>query len=390
MTEMEKDEHVQTPPPECIDKHLWDYSIHLIGPGPRATKQIQACSKRGVPVHMKTEAETGFEGVHLPHLPCVDRWLQRAESMASCGAAGAWTFPNFRRFHASTAAEVFKWRYWSPAPDPERLLGDLAARIAGERTGPKLREAWRLASEAIEYSPELPPYYSGPAHLGPAHPMCCDPGAELPDVFLGRYLFWAEIAFEEGMKLRPTYLIDPRGEPVEDFAACHQRMAEFLGQAAALVDEVDPLVPAACRLSFSTEASSIRWFYRTERTHANFYKSCAIRDQFFPKQPATDEQASQSDASVPLEASVSRRTLDTQRHAGETGKHLLEQWRDVLLDELENTRAALPLAAADVRLDCQYGRDHSFSHTTDMIRAKLELLEGEVGVLLPDIASKIA
>ena len=89
MTEMEKDERVRTPPPQCIDKRLWDYSIHLIGPGPRASKQIAACHERGVPVHMKTEGETGFEGVRLPHLPCVDRWLQRAESMANCGAAGA-------------------------------------------------------------------------------------------------------------------------------------------------------------------------------------------------------------------------------------------------------------------------------------------------------------
>ena len=387
MTEMEKDERVRTPPPQCIDKRLWDYSIHLIGPGPRASKQIAACHERGVPVHMKTEVETGFEGVRLPHLPCVDRWLQRAESMANCGAAGAWTFPNFRPFYASTAAEIFKWRYWSPAPEPEPLLSDMAARIAGEKAGPRLRRSWHFVSEAIDYSPELPPYYTGPAYLGPAHPMCCDPAAPLPDIFLGRFLFQAEVALEEGMKLRPTYLIDRRGEPVEDFAACHERMAHLLGQAAAQVDEADALVPAACRLSFNAEASSIRWFYRTARTHSNFYKSCAIRDQYFPKQMAKIGPEPRNEPSALSDASAIRPPLDIERQKGKTDKPLLDQWRDVLLDELENTRAALPLAEADVRLDCKYGRDHSFSHMADMIRAKLKLLDDEIGTLLPKIGS---
>ena len=386
MTEMEKDEIVQTPPPERIDKHLWDYSIHLIGPGLRASKQIAACKDRGVPVHIKTEAETGFEGVRLPHLPCIDRWLRRAESMAACGAAGAWSFPNFRPLYASTAAEIFKWRFWSPAPDAERLLCELAARIAGADGGPKLRRAWRLASEAIDYSPELAPYYMGPAYLGPAHPMCCDPRAELPRVFLGRQLFWAEISFEEGMKLRSTCLIDRRGDPVEKFAACYERMAHLLGQAAAYVDEADPLVPAACRLPFNAEASSIRWFYRTARTHSNFYKSCAIRDQVFLKETVSDRPAPSGDQSLQLDEPVLRRKLGVEQHQGDTGRHLFERWRQVLLDELQNTRAALPLAEADVRLDCKYGRDHSFSHTSDMIRAKLELLEQEIETLLPQIS----
>ena len=159
---------------------------------------------------------------------------------------------------------------------------------------------------------------------------------------------------------------------------------------AALIDEADPLVPAACRLSFSAEASSIRWFYRTQRTHSNFYRSCAVRDRFFPRSSAEDTRSSQDDPSAPLEGSTVRRALDVRGHTDEAATRLLAQWRRVLWDELENTRAALPLAEADVRLDCQYGRDHSFSHVTDMIRAKLELLEAEIDVLLPDIASKIA
>ena len=53
---------------------------------------------------------------------------------------------------------------------------------------------------------------------------------------------------------------------------------------------------------------------------------------------------------------------------------LLERWREVLMDERENTRAALPIMEADVRLDPQYGFDHCFSPGAAMLRAKLALL----------------
>jgi hypothetical protein len=67
---------------------------------------------------------------------------------------------------------------------------------------------------------------------------------------------------------------------------------------------------------------------------------------------------------------------------------LLERWEQVLLDEKANAEAALPLVERDMRLDCYYGTDHRFSHMADMIRAKLGLLEAEIGAILPDIGRR--
>jgi hypothetical protein len=41
-----------------------------------------------------------------------------------------------------------------------------------------------------------------------------------------------------------------------------------------------------------------------------------------------------------------------------------------------------------VRLDCKYGGDHTFSHTADMIRAKLGILESEIAGVLPALAAR--
>ena len=359
-TEIEKDEYIDKG--DGVEKHLWDYSIDLIGPGERASEQVEACRQADIPIYMKSEPELGFEAARLPHIPCMDRWADRAAALVSCGADGAWVFPAFRPLYGTSAAEINKLFWWTPVPPKEDVLQRLAARIAGDQAGPRLRRAWACVSSAIEYSPELPPYYTGPTYTGPAHPMCADPEAELPAVFHGLYLFRAEAQDAEGLKSHPTFCVDARGD-VPVLERFYRRMEEHLHQAVEQVDAAVPLVAERCRRTFAAEVSSIRWFYHTIRTTANFYTSCRLRDQL--RQLMTAE---------PLDAVEVR--------------PLYEQWRQTLLDERANARAALPVAREDVRLDFYYGSDHTFPHLAEMLEAKLELLERELNEVLPETARR--
>jgi hypothetical protein len=362
-TEIEKDEYVEKP--GGVRKHLWDYSIDLIGPGERAKQQITACRAAGIPIYTKSEPELGFEAPRLPHIPCLDRWLERAEALASCGADGAWVFPAFRPCYGTSAAESYKLMWWDPVPDRSTALDQLARRIAGREAGPHLREAWQFVSQAIAYSPELPPYYTGPYYLGPAHPMIADPGAELPQVFYGRYLFMAEISDKEGLPLRPTFDTKPRGD-VEKFGAMYRQMRDTLARAVEAIEKAKPLVPGRCRLPFAAEESPIRWFHHTARTQANFYESCSLRDRILVIAARSDRSPEQI----------------------EEASELLERWKSVLEDELANTEAALPVVQNDMRLDFYYGGDHTFPHAADMIQAKLDMLRNEITAFLPSLAVK--
>jgi hypothetical protein len=315
-----------------------------------------------VPVYVKSEPELSFEAPRLPHVACLDLWFERAEAMGSCGASGAWVFPAFRPLYGTSAAEVYKYLWWEPTLPADQILNQLAARIAGAPAGPLLRQAWQLVSQSIEHAPELPTFYTGPYYLGPCHPMCADPNAMLPDVFYGRFLFWAEMKPEDGLARKPTILTAPRGD-VPVFLQSYRRMETLLRGASEAADKAAPLVPDACRLMFEAEVSSIHWFYRTARTHANFYESCQLRDRLL--QPGVEE-------------------TDEATRAG-----LWQRWHEVLRDEEENTRAALPLAEADVRLDCYYGGDHNFSHSADMIRAKLEIIKQEIEEFLPAVRDRV-
>ncbi len=365
-TEIEKDEYVLKP--GGIRKHLWDYSIDLIGPGPRAKKQIELCKAAGIGVHLKSEPEISLEAVGVPHIPCMDRWLDRAEALASCGADGAWVFPAFKPCYGTSAAEVSKLVWWTPAAPKEELLQSFAARIAGKQAGPHLRKAWGYVSKAMELTPMIPSYYKGPYYLGPAHPMCADLSAKLPKVFYGQFLFRGEATDEEGLKLRPTFDTSPLGAGDADVLMdYYRRMEKLLKKAVDEVDAARPLVQKRHNLMFEAECSPMRWMYHTARTEANFRESCQIRDRLF----ALAKQEAQS----PQELAKARKDY--------------KRWREILLDEKENAQAALGVMEADVRLDFYYGGDHTFSHGSDMIRAKIKIIDEEINDFLPSFAKKL-
>jgi hypothetical protein len=365
LTEVEKSEVIAKP--GGVQKSIWDYSIDFIGPATRTKQQIAACAAQGVPVYLKSEPELSFEAPRLPQIPCMDRWADRAEVLASCGADGAWVFPAFRPFYGTSTAEINKLVWWTPVPDREKLLQDLARRIAGPRAAANLRDAWKEVSAAIAYSPELPSYYTGPYYLGPMHPMCANRKAALPEVFYGQYLFRAEHKDSEGLKKEPTFIVDPGGD-LGVFADYYSKMDECLARAANRIREATPLVDKRHRLTFDSEASPILWFHHTARTHSNFYKSCAFREA--------------------ITATLNKPSKSVEERAEALAN--ITHWKEILEDEKRNTQEALPLLQQDMRLDPYYGGDHTFSHGAAMIDAKLMILADEIHNYLPSLESKLS
>jgi hypothetical protein len=340
---------------EGVNKLLWDYSIDLPGPGRLAHEQLNACHDQGVAIHFKSEPELAFEASKLPGVPCLDRWAARANALASSDADGAWVFPWFVPCFGASTSEVFSYFWWQPAPDPEELLQRLADRIAGRQAGPHLRQAWRYASQAMDYSPEIGPYFTGAYYLGPAHPMCADPAAQLP----------AEFTTVGGA----SFVLAPTGN-VPLFARFYRKMADSLALAAREIDLADEVFQQTGRVAYDAEASNLRWLYHTFRSTANYYESCLLRDQLL----ALAHEQEQSP------------------RPGTEAQALYTQWRNVLLDERENARAALSVMAADMRLDFYYGfagyAAPGKAHGADMIRKKLEILETEVTKFLPTVARR--
>lgn len=353
LTEIEKDETLVKE--GGVKKAIWDYSIDLIGPTDRAKRQIAACKAAGVGVYLKSEPELAFEAPGLPYIPCMDRWFDRADALAASGADGAWVLAWFRPNQGSTSAEVYKYASWSPTPDQETLLANLATRIAGsEQAALHLRRAWAHVSEAILWSPELPPYFLGPYYLGPTHPMFADPRGEIPACFKAKSEFAAH------------FLTEARGN-VEVFGRYYRNMEHTLLQAVNELNAAAPAVPRRCRAVFQAEDLPTRWFYHTARTHANFYESCMLRDFLL---------------------AFAKRDTKTGEEMAEA-KTKYDRWRAVLEDERKNTQTAIVIVTRDSRLDVHNTRDGAaLAPATDLMRKKLALLNHELEVFLPCCAEK--
>ena len=365
LTEIEKDEVV--PKSDGVKKVLWDYSIDLIGPGSRAKEQIALCKSQGLHVYLKSEPELAFEASGLPHIPCMDRWAARADALASSGATGSWVFPAYLPHRGTSSAEVYKYFWWDPLIDREKLLSQFASRLAGKAAGPHLRCAWRLVSEAIEFSPEIPPYYNGPHYFGPAHPMCADPEAKLPREFYAGYGFYAEANPDLVAIQHPVFVAVPTGNEML-FPHFYHQMEDRLRKALESISTAEPLVDNAHRFMFDSEASMVRWFYHVTRTEANFYDAFLLR----------------RDLGNMLTRVQTDSSLTTEERNEASAK--LARWREILKDELANAHEALPVMEADMRLDFQY---LGFCPGPKMIRAKIVLLEKEIDEYLPSLAVKL-
>ena len=143
-------------------------------------------------------------------------------------------------------------------------------------------------------------------------------------------------------------------------------MEEYLEKANAALDKAAPLVPEQNKVLFESQAYPIRWLYHSVRTQSNFSKSCMIRNELIPLSK--------------------KESLDTTEKA--RAQKLYDDWRAILKDELVNSRTAAPIARADVRLDCYFRGDHMFNHLWDMVDAKIALVESELEVFLPQVATK--
>jgi hypothetical protein len=199
--------------------------------------------------------------------------------------------------------------------------------------------------------------------------MFADPNTEIGDIFRSPSPFYEIGRDHEPINKRDVFVHKPGGNP-EIFGKYYTRMKELLAEA---VDEIElgqTSVPQSQRLGFDAEAIPIRWFYHTIRSTVNFYASCQLRDRMLKL------------------ASKEARTAQDAAEA----KTIYEKWRLVLLDEKANAEAAMPVMAADMRLDFYYGysggKSHSFFHGTDMIKAKLTVLENEINNFLPSLLQR--
>jgi hypothetical protein len=357
LTDVVKDDYVKKP--GGINKLMWDYSIDMPGPGPRARRQIKACHANKLKTYIHSEPDLAFEISRLPYIACMDRWAQRAEGIASSKADGTFIWAFFRPDFGVTSGEVFQYFWWDPVESNEDVLVSLANRIVGNKAGSALREAWRWTSEAVGYSPVMDDYLSGPMYLGPAHPMCANPAVKLAKCFYG-------------VSVSPRTDVGVFNSQVEAetlLLSYYRKMENALLKAVNVLESSKMLVPRERLFNYEAEAIPIKWFYHTARAAANFYESCILRDKIH--------------AAIESELDFDRSPLKDDYY----------RWLEMLVNERQNAVDALPLMKQDMRLDYYYGHNGAgispHGHGVELIQKKIEIIESEINSYLPELRGKL-
>lgn len=165
-----------------VKSAVGEYSISVVGPGPRATRNWAAASRAGLTNLAKVQFNNTWEISAVPYIPVPQLILQHCENLRKAGVQGlmaAWTCGGYPSPNLM-AAKAF---YFDPPPSPAETL----ERVARQRYGAGAKDAvaaWDSFSTAFLEFPYGVAIYIIPVQHGPANLVRWRPTGHKPGMIL--------------------------------------------------------------------------------------------------------------------------------------------------------------------------------------------------------------
>ncbi len=151
-----------------VKSEVGEYSISVVGPGPRATANWALAKKAGVRTMAKTQFNATWEISAVPYIPVPNLIARHCAGLVKAGVSGiqaSWTVGGY----PSPNLEVAKEFYFG-AKTPEEVLERVARRRYGDQAAGQVLKAWQAFSDAFEGFPySTVPGYIVPTQHGPAN-----------------------------------------------------------------------------------------------------------------------------------------------------------------------------------------------------------------------------
>lgn len=158
-----------------VEAVVGEYSMSVVGPGPRATRHWALAQAAGLKTVAKAQLNNSWELSAVPWLPVCDLVAQHAANLAQADVDGimlSWSLggypsPNFE------IAQAFSE---NPHAEIEGVLNALAIRRYGAEASALVRKAWTAFSSALEQFPyDCNVLYYAPQQFGPANLLFAKP-----------------------------------------------------------------------------------------------------------------------------------------------------------------------------------------------------------------------
>ncbi|MFC2077118.1 hypothetical protein ACFLT7_08550, partial [candidate division KSB1 bacterium] len=158
-----------------IATQVSDYSISVVGPGPRAPKHWSIAENHGLKTMAKIQANCTWELSAVPYLPVMNLVARHCANLAGSGVDGfmlSWTLGGY----PSPNLQLVSKFQAQPPPSPELALREVAVERFGIRAAEPALEAWSRFSAAFEQYPfHISLLYDGPCQYGPANLLYAEP-----------------------------------------------------------------------------------------------------------------------------------------------------------------------------------------------------------------------
>lgn len=158
-----------------VNSSVGEYSISVVGPGPRATRHWELAQKRGMRTIAKIQASNTWELSATPYIPALENVARHVAQLSSARVDGlmlGWTLGGYPSPNLEVACTLAV-EGTDAGPVEERVQRALK-RVAVTRFGPELAPdvviAWNAFSAAFsEYPYHVEVVYKGPMQYGPAN-----------------------------------------------------------------------------------------------------------------------------------------------------------------------------------------------------------------------------
>ncbi|MEO8130751.1 MAG: hypothetical protein ABI822_26880 [Bryobacteraceae bacterium] len=163
-----------------------EYSMSVVGPGPRAIQNWTLARERGLQAVAKTQFNNTWEISAVPYIPVLPLVLDHCENLWKAGITGvmaSWTCGGYPSSNLRAAlAYAFE-----PRPKRAQILHTEATRIYGKDGATEAVRAWEIFSEAFQSFPYGVSIYVLPLQHGPANPLRLRPTGLAPGMILFPY-----------------------------------------------------------------------------------------------------------------------------------------------------------------------------------------------------------
>lgn len=315
-----------------VQTAVGEYSMSVVGPGPRAQRNWKLARENGLASIAKTQFNNTWEISAVPYIPVLPLVLEHCENLAKAGIQGvmaSWTCggypsPNLRAA-AAYAAE--------PRPSKDAILIEEARRIYGPSNAADAVRAWKLFSNAFQTFPYGVSIYVLPLQHGPANLLRLKPTGLRPGMILFPY---------------DAYPAWKGAYPPETVQALMAKLALGWGEGVKLLEKL-PAAGSEARLELAI-ARTCHAHFESVANQVEFY---LLRDELLRAEALRDEAQA---ANAPRREQIRQRLVAIAKRERELAVRLYRVAREESLIgyEASNHYYYTPADLLEKILNCEY------------------------------------